>query len=466
MNIEQELQLLVKEQEIHDNNHPVGYNLNTYYKFAEFYRNKLQDSSSENNNAEKLINHLDIILKYTGAYSQNWITYKSIYNHDGFLDKLSENLKYFQFLGYMPELFRTLCKTISSDEKAKITIQDVFSEKMLNAILDLKLNSIPYNNIYCIMTKDQRKKFLSLVIDKKVSIDFSSFLLDSDEIELIKKNILKFSELTPNLFSLREQISKNDEYSPEIEILNNYIDENPSPFIYGMLKKTFFSQFGSNDKKLGELLLLIIQDICKNEGKKISDIKFLKAGSYSSAFSIGDKVIKLGEKRVTEQFPNNPYIVAPLLRRKINIGNSMFFIEVVEKVDTSNKDITEEELYKLYKNVRNLGLMWNDVAKRNVGRLLKDNIIHWQGNLAPSDKALGLDSKRGTIILKKGDLVILDADFIYDENDELKSYASDSIPLQKKFEKRYQEEIKTLELVEVLDTENQNVEKQDRKSLK
>lgn len=82
-----------------------------------------------------------------------------------------------------------------------------------------------------------------------------------------------------------------------------------------------------------------------------------------------------------------------MLRKKIDIDNQVFYIEVVEKVDTSNKDITEEDMYNLYKNVRDLGLMWNDVAIRNVGRLLKDNSIHWQGNLSPSDKALELDNK-------------------------------------------------------------------------
>ena len=291
---------------------------------------------------------------------------------------------------------------------------------MLNALLDLKANSTTYSKIYTFMNKSQKKDFLSLMANKNTPIDLSSFSLDDEEINLIKQNILKFAELTPNLFSLREKIFKKDEYSSEIEILNKYIDKNPSRFIDGILNKTFFGHTSSKYKNLQELVLLIIQDICKNEKKEISATQYIKAGSYSAAFSIGDKVIKIGKKRNTEKFPNNPYIVAPLLRKKIDIDNQVFYIEVVEKVDTSNKDITEEDMYNLYKNVRDLGLMWNDVAIRNVGRLLKDNIIHWQGNLAPSDKALELDNKRGTIILNKGDLVILDADFIYDENEKIK----------------------------------------------
>lgn len=44
--------------------------------------------------------------------------------------------------------------------------------------------------------------------NKNTPIDLSSFSLDDEEINLIKQNILKFAELTPNLFSLRKRYSK------------------------------------------------------------------------------------------------------------------------------------------------------------------------------------------------------------------------------------------------------------------
>ena len=71
MNIEKNLQMLVKEQEAYDNNRSVSFYQNTYHKFAEFYIDKLLISPSKNTNAEKLLNHIDVILKYTGAYSQD-----------------------------------------------------------------------------------------------------------------------------------------------------------------------------------------------------------------------------------------------------------------------------------------------------------------------------------------------------------------------------------------------------------
>ena len=61
----------------------------------------------------------------------------------------------------------------------------------------------------------------------------------------------------------------------------------------------------------------------------------------------------------------------------------------------------------------------------------------------PSEDVLGLGAKRGTKILEEGDFVILDADFIYDENDPNINYANNK-PLYDEFEKRYQSEKKRL----------------------
>ena len=178
----------------------------------------------------------------------------------------------------------------------------------------------------------------------------------------------------------------------------------------------------------------------KNEKVKLSDITY-NSGGFSRVLLIGDKVIKLGN-RITKSFPNNPYIVAPLLRKEFNINGEKCFVEVTERVDTSIKP-SKEELYQLFKHLRNLGLKWTDIKGSNVGRLNRKNIIHWQDNLYPSEDVLGLGTKRGTKILEEGDFVILDADFIYDENDPNINYANNK-PLYDEFEKRYQTEKKEL----------------------
>ena len=185
-----------------------------------------------------------------------------------------------------------------------------------------------------------------------------------------------------------------------------------------------------------EIIYLIIEDVCKNENMDINDVKIIGNGGYSGVFVAGSKVIKFGIKRATMKFPNNPYVAAILLRKEIPINDSVScFVEVTERVDDKSV-ISFEELYHLYKKLRDIHLIWLDVEKRNVGRLLRDNIIYWNSELPVTDDILGLDTYRGNELLKKGDIVILDNDLIYDEDNPNLLWQS-STGLQKKFERRY-----------------------------
>ena len=69
----------------------------------------------------------------------------------------------------------------------------------------------------------------------------------------------------------------------------------------------------------------------------------------------------------------------------------------------------------------------------------KENIIHWNRNLEPSDETLELKAKVGDVTLKEGDLVILDADYIFEENDPRINFSERKEPLQR-YEERYQKE--------------------------
>lgn len=74
----------------------------------------------------------------------------------------------------------------------------------------------------------------------------------------------------------------------------------------------------------------------------------------------------------------------------------------------------------MYKKLRDLNLIWLDVGYRNAGRLLKDNKINWREELPLTDERLGLQPYIGSKTLKKGEIVILDNDLIYHENDHKK----------------------------------------------
>ena len=191
-----------------------------------------------------------------------------------------------------------------------------------------------------------------------------------------------------------------------------------------------------SDPTIKSVIKLVIRDVISNEGVKLSSVTYSEGG-YSRALFIGDKVLKIG-KRATTYFPNNPYIIAPLLRRELKHNLESCFIEVTERVDT-NINVSTSDLYELYKNMRDLGLVWTDIKGENVGRLKSDNIIHWNRELSPSDNVLTFSDKRGDKVLHAGDLVLLDADFIFSEDDSNIDY-TDNKAIVNEFEKRYQSE--------------------------
>lgn len=178
------------------------------------------------------------------------------------------------------------------------------------------------------------------------------------------------------------------------------------------------SKLDGEDKKA---LDMVIEEVCLNEGCSKEDIQHLSSGAYSDVYEIGEKVLKIGKDRYTIKIPDNPYIVKPIIRKFIND----LFIEVTEKVDTS-REVTTEELYELYKKLRDFGIIWTDVNKRNVGTLIKDNKIYWNKEIDLDCESLNLIEKDYDIYLTKGDLVIIDLDSLYDANDFKFSQGEDS----------------------------------------
>lgn len=232
------------------------------------------------------------------------------------------------------------------------------------------------------------------------------------EDDVIKNNL-------NNLFIFQDLAGLDDEFRNMIKGAIGNSDDYLNGSIDVILRKCLGTDYVSNRadyKTLADTLKLAIKEICQNEGVTYGDLEYLGAGGYSYVIGVGNKVIKIGKDRETKTFPNNPYIIAPLMRESILVsdkGDSVF-LEVMERVDTKT-EVTEEDLYQLYKKIRNIGLIWTDAEKGNVGFLLKDNVVHWNEPLSPSDESLELGEFREAPLLKKGELALLDADSLYDE---------------------------------------------------
>lgn len=197
------------------------------------------------------------------------------------------------------------------------------------------------------------------------------------------------------------------------KLLNQFLTTYKKDYVFFLLGKQLSLSYSVEQlDSLVDVIVMIVDELLEHENISYGDIRMLTAGAYSNCVEIGSKILKVGDERYTYFMKNNPLIVSPLIRVDLNeLSFLRGTVEVIEKVDT-NISITEDELYEIYKQFRLMGLIWLDVKVENVGRLLKDNIIHYKKVLYPDPITRGLFDGENERILKKGDYVVCDLDHI------------------------------------------------------
>lgn len=165
-------------------------------------------------------------------------------------------------------------------------------------------------------------------------------------------------------------------------------------------------------------LTSIVDEIAKNENIDISELEYIGTGSLTSVYKLGNKVIKFGKNRLTDKIPYHKRILQPLIRRKVLSSFRNLYIEISEYIQPDNS-ITDEDAYLIYKELRDDGIIWLDAKRENLGRLEKDNIAYFNEPLYVKNETVGYipETLSQDKPLQKGELVIIDTDFLFREND-------------------------------------------------
>ena len=410
-------------------NEMASYYNDSFDSLSKFILKKCRLVKLRNKNTRIIADHFDEILPYIVNDNMNILLFNInlLIEQPNFKEKFIEGLKKYPYPDKIDQIFYIIWVRL------KDKFDNFIDSSILKTVSTMNVSSYFYGDMLDRLNEENQKIFLNILAENKCNIPYSGIMYSK---QVIYDNLPLFTENSQNLYSLMKFVKDNPSAYSKVK---DYIDNNPEKAINSIFCE-INKRVKIEDTTLKEVLRLIILDVLKNENVKLSDITY-NGGGLSSVLLIGNKVIKIGD-RATKSFPNNPYIISPLLRKKLEFNGESCFVEVTERVDTSKK-ASKEELYQLFKKLRNLNLTWTDIKEDNVGRLKKENIIHWRQNLNPTDGVLGLDVKRGETILKEGDLVILDADFIYDENDPNINYLNNK-DIYDEFEKRYQSEIKEL----------------------
>lgn len=262
------------------------------------------------------------------------------------------------------------CKTLG-EFKELLRVGYLDNKKYFNDNLEILLGNIPNEYIFFLSTKNKIEK------------------------DLVKNRDGFFKE-------------KNQ------EILDKFLTENKKEYIE-------FLFFRSDKEKTKEeeisidLVLELIEEILEHENLKYKDIQHIGGGAFSEIIKIGTKIIKVGKKRHNYEIPYDKAILQPIIRVDLSkISNIDTTIEVMENVDT-NFFISKEELYNFYVTLRERGIIFADIKAQNLGILLKDNKVNWNKKISLDNENKGIKNTYEEEVLKKGELVILDTDYLYTE---------------------------------------------------
>ena len=392
-----------------------GFNKETYAKIVLMYM-------------EELVNYCDL-------ESLEWIVEPVLVKLPEYPETLYRCVINYKKPNDIYELFGVLESAIMFNPD----IENLFnSKRFIDDIINLKLDSNVYCDLLNVLNCEMQIYFIDRSIEEKISLDrYINISWTNESKKYAQGHYMDFVKYTNNCFALRDFCTPIQQ-----EELNKYFIEH-SEVVFNTIRNGIVNfltrkhKFDVNSNML-DVVEMVLKEIIESDKTPVSDIKCTN-GCFSYVIITNTKVIKVCKKRATEVFPDNPYIINPLIRRDISCGDTIGFIEVTERVkELEIGEINKEDLYKMYKNLRDLDLIWTDTKEDNLGRLTKENTIHWNKNIAHVSSNLCLEEKKDNKVLQPGDLVILDADFIYEANDPKIQYPNHTYAHE--FENRYQEE--------------------------
>lgn len=260
------------------------------------------------------------------------------------------------------------------------------------------------------------------LLDEKMIIEF----INNHIKEMLNKYIVEFVrqiknnqrcviEIFNNIYNIKNFIDVLKELS-SIENYQILLEKYEENIILALLKmpKEEFERF-----KYKDVVTQIIKEVLEMSNTKIEDIEVLKEGATSTPYIIGSLVLKVGKKRYSHQIPNHSRILKPLFRKQIED----ICIEITNLVDTNN--ITDDDVYVVFKELMDNDIVWIDARKENLGRLLKDNNSY---GINVNEESIGFKGKNKAE-LKKGELVILDTDLIFSKRNIPWSYLEKNVYL-------------------------------------
>ena len=304
---------------------------------------------------------------------------------------------------------------------------------------DLKEKVLDYmsDNVVDVLTKSPVNRWITIAN----SVHCDNGIIDDFFYENINELIDHY--YSDNLLNLVSYLKK---YPKSYAYICDYVDAHFKEVFTGFYKNMYnIGSLDEVDQSIVDYLFELLTQIKNYEGVRFCELVKCPRGNFSNVFILGDKVIKLGKSRGIDEIIDTPYVLKPLVRGKLETNHKApLCYEVTERaVSLETGEIDQEEMYKLYKTLRDQGIVWVDIRENNLGYLLKDNILHWYPGTEYDSESRGMIPCDDDTVLKAGDLIIIDNDHRFKEDEVPVQYCKpewQGISYFHEFETRYQKE--------------------------
>lgn len=318
-------------------------------------------------------------------------------------------------------------------ESLIININNLYKEKSEEELYELgkNLSFIERLNFdYKIRSIKEHFEFSEYFSEYYHKSIFINKLINNNELNYIIKNFKKISS-----YDYETKI-------PIIKYIKNNIDkinkDDLKKIKYYITYNLFEKKYDLDENDINNVKD-IVDELANKENLTIFDIDKIGSGSYSNIYKIGNKIIKFGYNRKMNKIVDNNRILLP--DKFLIIDENI--IEITDYIK-GNSDFTKEEIYEVYKELRDQGIVWMDPSKDNLKRIDERNIKLQKEksknrNIYPFIKNRRIINKP----LKLNDLVIVDLDHLVDEEDKGRIYEiseylrEDILKARDNYEKRY-----------------------------
>lgn len=255
-------------------------------------------------------------------------------------------------------------------------------------------------------------------------------LISHDELDYVLKN---FEEISYYNFETREPILMYLK-----EKIDRISEEELAKIKYSIIYHMIEMKYDIKDEEISEITNLF-EETAEKVGLTLFDIKKIDYGSYSTIYRLGPKIIKIGHIRKTDNIVDNNRILLPDSIVKIHSN----IIEITDFIE-GKSNFSKDEIYEVYKELREQGIVWLDPYKDNLKRIDEETIKKQEKKSKNRDKYPFIKNRRFiNRPLKTNELVIIDLDHLVDENDivsicEASEYLREDILSDREnYEKRY-----------------------------